>query len=98
MSRNRLSWLLWGIATVAAAAIAFAWFAPSNDYLYVPNRATPVGDKVKVVTVDVVANEGLAQAYKIAVVPSLLVFKNGVELNRLVGLKDLHYLREALDV
>ena len=48
MSRNRLSWLLWGIATVAAAAIAFAWFAPSDDYLYVPNKATPVGDKVKV--------------------------------------------------
>jgi PDZ domain-containing protein len=48
LTRNRLSWLLWGIATVAAAAIAFAWFAPSNDYLYVPNRATPVGDKVTV--------------------------------------------------
>ena len=33
---------------MAAAALAFAWFAPSGDYLYVPNRATPVGDKVKV--------------------------------------------------
>ena len=33
---------------MAAAAIAFAWFAPSHDYLYVPNRATPVGAKVKV--------------------------------------------------
>ncbi|MEO5634021.1 S16 family serine protease [Gaiella sp.] len=48
MTRNRLSWLLWGIVTVAAAAIAFAWFAPSRSYLYVPNEATPVGDKVTV--------------------------------------------------
>ena len=33
---------------MVAAAVAFAWFAPSHDYLYVPNKATPVGDKVKV--------------------------------------------------
>ena len=48
MTRNRLTVLLWSVATVAAAAIAFAWFAPSHDYLYVPNTATPVGDKVTV--------------------------------------------------
>lgn len=60
--------------------------------------AESMGDTVKVATVDVVANEGLVNAYKIAAVPSLLVFKNGVELNRLVGMKDLRYLREALEV
>jgi PDZ domain-containing protein len=27
---------------------AFLWVSPSHDYLYVPNRATPVGDRVKV--------------------------------------------------
>ena len=48
MAHNRFKVLLWSVATVAAAAIAFAWFAPSNDYLYVPNRATPVGEKVTV--------------------------------------------------
>jgi Lon-like protease len=48
VTRNQWHWLLWGIATVAAAALAFAWFAPSHDYLYVPNKATPVGDKVNV--------------------------------------------------
>ena len=48
MAGKRSSWLLWGIATVAAAALAFAWFAPSRDYLYTPNEAHPVGDKVKV--------------------------------------------------
>lgn len=58
--------------------------------------AESLGSSAKVVTVDVAANEGLAHAYKIAVVPSLLIFKNGVEVNRMVGLKDLHHLREAL--
>ncbi len=48
MTRSRLTVLLWSVATVAAATLAFAWFAPSHDYLYVPNRATPVGDKVTV--------------------------------------------------
>ena len=48
MTRNRATWLLWAVATVSAAVLAFAWFAPSRDYLYVPNRATPVGDKVTV--------------------------------------------------
>ena len=48
MFTERGSWLLWSVATVAAAALAFAWFAPSRNYLYVPNAATPVGDKVKV--------------------------------------------------
>jgi len=40
--------LLWSVATVAAAAVAFAWFAPSHDYLYVPNKASPVAGKVKI--------------------------------------------------
>jgi thioredoxin-like negative regulator of GroEL len=53
---------------------------------------------VKVVTVDVAANEGLAHAYRIEALPTLVVFKDGVERHRLIGLKDLHYLREALAV
>src|SRR5262245_30936372 len=58
--------------------------------------AESLGDTVKIVSVDVVANEGLTQAYQITALPSLLVFKSGVERHRLVGLKDLHQLREAL--
>ena len=60
--------------------------------------AESMGDTVQIVAVDVVANKGLAHAYKIATVPTLIVFKNGVELHRMVGLKDLHYLQEALGV
>jgi Lon-like protease len=44
----RWRWLLWGIGALAASVLAFAWFAPSGDYLYVPNKATPVADRVDV--------------------------------------------------
>lgn len=60
--------------------------------------AADLGDKVKIVTVDVVANESLAQTWGITALPTLLVIKDGRELHRLVGLKDMHYLREALEV
>jgi thioredoxin 1 len=60
--------------------------------------AESMGDKVKIVTVDVTANERLAHAYKVAAVPTLIVFKGGTEAQRMVGLKDLHQLREALAV
>ena len=60
--------------------------------------AESLGDTVKIGTVDVAANEALAHAYGIAAVPTLIVFKNGQELHRMVGLKELHYLREALVV
>jgi PDZ domain-containing protein len=40
--------LLWSLAAVAAALIGIAWFGPSHDYLYVPNKATPVASKVTV--------------------------------------------------
>jgi thioredoxin 1 len=60
--------------------------------------AESLGSSSKIVTVDVVANEGLAQAHQITALPTLVVFKNGVERHRLVGLKDLHQLREALAV
>src|SRR5437764_11911877 len=60
--------------------------------------AEDLGEKVKIVMVDVVVNEGLAKTWKIAALPTLVVIKDGRELHRLVGLKDMHQLREALDV
>ena len=36
--------------------------------------------------------------YRISAVPALLVFKQGQEFQRLIGLMDMHYLKEALGV
>ena len=48
VTRQRATMLLWGAAAVAAVVLGLAWFVPANDYLYVPNAANPVADKVKV--------------------------------------------------
>ena len=60
--------------------------------------AESMGDKVKIVTVDVATNERLVSDYRISAVPTLIVFKEGRELQRLIGLKDMKYLKEALAV
>lgn len=60
--------------------------------------AESLGDSVKIVTVDVATNERLVSDYRISAVPTLIVFKEGKELHRMVGLKDMKYLKEALAV
>lgn len=58
--------------------------------------AESMGNSVKIVTVDVAVNERLVNDYRISAVPTLIVFKEGKELHRMVGLKDMKYLKEAL--
>lgn len=60
--------------------------------------AESLGEKLKVATVDVAVNEKLVNEYRISVVPTLIVFKEGKQHSRMVGLKDLHQLTEALAV
>jgi len=59
--------------------------------------AESMGDGVKIVTVDVAANERLVNDYRISAVPTLIVFRDGKERDRMVGLKDMKYLMEALE-
>ena len=47
---------------------------------------------------DVAVNERLVNDYRISAVPTLIVFKDGKERDRMVGLKDMKYLMEALAV
>ena len=60
--------------------------------------AESMGDSVRIVTVDVAANERLVSDYRISAVPTLIVFRDGEERDRMVGLKDMKYLMEALAV
>ena len=60
--------------------------------------AESMGDSVKIVSVDVAANERLVNDYRISAVPTLIVFRDGKERDRMVGLKDMKYLKEALAV
>lgn len=60
--------------------------------------AESMGDSVRIVTVDVAANERLVSDYRISAVPTLIVFRDGEERDRMVGLKDMKYLMETLAV
>lgn len=52
----------------------------------------------KFVTVDVEVSERLVRDHGINAVPTLLVFRHGQEVDRMVGMGELVRLREALGV
>ena len=58
--------------------------------------AEAIGDKAKIVAVDVAENERLAIDHGIQAIPTILVFKDGHEVRRMVGLAELGELRVAL--
>ena len=58
--------------------------------------ADQLRDRAKVFTVDAVANPGLSQLYQISAVPTLIVFKNGIESARFTGLVPEDVLQRAL--
>jgi len=58
--------------------------------------AETVGDTAKIVAVDVAENERLAIDHGIQAIPTILVFNDGHEVRRMVGLAELGQLRVAL--
>lgn len=58
--------------------------------------AEAIGDKAKIVAVDVADNERLVIDHRIQAIPAILVFKGGVEVRRMVGLAQLAELRDLL--
>ncbi len=59
--------------------------------------ADQMGDRVKIVTVDVDQSQSLALQYDINSVPTLLLFKDGKLRETIVGLRDLASLKRLLE-
>ncbi len=55
-----------------------------------------LGDKVRIIKIDVDNNEQLAMAYGIQSVPTMILFKDGIERNRLIGARRLADLEAAI--
>ena len=55
-----------------------------------------MSDKVKVVKINVDEQKELATKFKIESMPTLILFKNGQELNRIVGVKDKEFIAETI--
>ncbi len=47
---------------------------------------TELGDKVKVVKIDVDKSESIARKYGVMSIPTMIIIKDGQELDRMVGL------------
>lgn len=58
--------------------------------------AEAISDEAKFVAVDVGENERLVIDHRIQAIPTILVFKDGREIRRMVGLAELGELREVL--
>ena len=50
--------------------------------------------KVKIATLDIDENQELAQKYQVSSVPSLVIFKDGEEVERMMGLQPKEILKE----
>ena len=58
--------------------------------------AVAVNEKVAVAKIDVDESPKAANRFQITSVPTLIIFKNGQEVNRIVGLKDLETLKKIV--
>ena len=55
--------------------------------------ATEMGDKVTIAKMDVDQSPKVSQELQIRSIPTMILYKGGKEVNRIIGLKDLDTLR-----
>jgi thioredoxin 1 len=73
------------------------WCMPCKMMVPVLNElAEELEGKVTVGKVDVDQNQSLAAEYKVRSIPTLVLLKNGKEINRFVGVKDKKFLLKQL--
>jgi len=74
------------------------WCMPCKIMVPVLNDlADEVNGKVTIGKLDVDVSKKTAAAYKIRSIPTMVLFKNGKELHRFVGVKTKEYLLKELD-
>lgn len=76
-----------------------AWCGPCKTIgPRVDELAVQVGDKAKICKVNVDEEMALAQKFGIMSIPTLVIFKDGKEANRVVGVRSKDELRGLLGV
>lgn len=72
------------------------WCAPCRMMAPVLNELSNKLDKAFVGKLDVEKNQGIAAKYHVRSIPTLIVFKNGKEVDRFVGIKNKDFLLKKL--
>lgn len=74
-----------------------SWCAPCRMMAPVLNDvANELDSNAFVGKVDVEANQALASKYKVRSIPTMILFKNGIEVNRFVGVKNKEFLLKQI--
>lgn len=75
-----------------------AWCMPCKMMAPVLNElADEIGTKAKIAKLDVEANRAAASAFSIRNIPTLILFKDGKEVNRFVGAKTKSFLASEIN-
>jgi thioredoxin 1 len=74
-----------------------SWCAPCRLMAPVLNDvASELSDKTHVGKVNIEQYQSLAQKYKVRTIPTLILLKNGIEINRFVGIKSKDFLLQQI--
>jgi thioredoxin 1 len=74
-----------------------SWCAPCRMMAPVLNEvAGELTEESYVGKVDVEANQALAQKYQVRSIPTMILFKNGKEVSRFVGIKSKEFLLQQI--
>jgi thioredoxin 1 len=74
-----------------------SWCAPCRIMAPVLNDvASELSDKTHVGKVNIEQYQSLAQKYKVRNIPTLILLKNGIEINRFVGIKSKDFLLQQV--
>ena len=73
------------------------WCGPCRMQVPILQKlATELGDKVKIVKINVDDLPGIAQKFEVSSIPTLILFKNGTTANRFVGVQQETTLKNAI--
>lgn len=75
-----------------------AWCAPCKVIApIIDELANEMHESAKIAKLDVDKNQKSAAKFKVRNIPTLIVFKDGKEVERIVGVKPKHYLKKAIE-
>ncbi len=80
------------------ADFAASWCGPCKRLAPIIDEiASELGSKIKVANIDIDDNQDIASEYNILSVPTLIIFKNGKEVSRNIGLVSKNALLDFIN-